>query len=370
MHLAIILFAASGQTQTSTQSHDFHRPPQAGPITVDWIRFESGEWHNGECRRMDVDEIEFDADQSGLDVWDWDDVTDLYLPGVSEYVFVKDETLKGTGRLDRDTVIVQTAAGEQRRPRSELLRIVVGVKRELSRWSFDLGLQLDANAGNTRNANMTATMDLGRRGRTTRFRLGYRGAMGSAVTADTGGEFAVNIFNHKGLSSFDWYFTKRFFWRTYDVYVRHDRFQDVAVEVRPSTGIGYALIEAKKVTVDTSVGGAFQNTTFISDSGAINTAGILATAVIEWDITPDVELRFDERVFGDLRIESGTDYRNQTELRSQLDFEFEITSVLDFILTAIHRFRLEPAGISPITGQTPKQNDLTMGVGIQVSLGQ
>lgn len=365
--VSLILFALWGQTPTSSSTQDVHAPPVEGPISIDWVRFASGEWHNGECKGVTIDSIEFDADQSGLDTWDWDDVTDLYLPGTSEYVFEDKTVLRGSGQVTPDEVIILTVAGQVRRPRSELLRIVVGVERELSRWSFDLGVTLSANAGNTQNVNLGARTALVRRGRTTRINFGYEGEAGAANTLAADG-FQTNVFNHKGTSSFDWFFTRRLYWRTYDVYVKHDRFQDISVETRPSSGLGMQLVDAKTWSLDGLIGGAFQSTNFISDTTSINTGGVLAIGVLEWDLTPDVDLTLEERFFGDLRVDAGD---NLTQLLSKLDLDIDFTSVFDFIVAFQHTYKVAPQGQSPAISEERGivQNDFSLKFGIELSLG-
>ncbi len=366
MQYLILTLALVGQTPTSTVAYDVHRPPVTGPIKNAWVRFQSGEWHTGECKRVTNDQIDFDASQSGLDTWDFDDVTDLLLPGVSEFVFEDKMILTGPGRVSTTEVIVHTPEGERRRPRRELLRIVVGVQSELSRWSIDLGINLSANAGNAQNVNLGSNVDFVRRGSVTRISFGYTGSLGAA-SLDGGGDFETNVFNHRGTSSFDWFFTRRLFWRTYDVYLLHDRFQDISVEVRPSSGVGYQVVDTKKVTVVTLLGGAFQSTNFISDTPSVNTGGLYAVSTVDWDITAGVDAAFRATFFGDLRLEAGD---NLTQINSQLDLDMEITSVLDLVVTFAHIYKVAPQGQSPTISpeRGVVQNDFALRVGVTFSL--
>ncbi len=108
MLTACILVASTMPNASSpTIGSDVHRPPADNQgLRVDWMRFDSGEWYNGDFESLRKNEIEFDADKGGLATWDFDDVTDLFLARENRVVFADKSTATGIISVTGDEVRV------------------------------------------------------------------------------------------------------------------------------------------------------------------------------------------------------------------------------------------------------------------------
>jgi hypothetical protein len=355
---------------------DVHRPPTAGTeLAVDWVRFGSGEWHNGEFKSLRNRTLEFDADQTGLDAHDWDDVTDLYLPNPVEFVFEGPIRMVGSGHVGPDEVELEETTGESvTLPRSQLLRIVRTDGREISRWSFESTIGIDVRQGNTQQASITGDAALLRKGSLTRFKLEYRGSVGAARQQITPGDdttppetdVRLTTNRHRGASRYDRYITNYFFWRIMDVYALYDEFQDTEIETLPTTALGWTAIDAPNLSLDLSVGAAYKHTSFISDAPSVNTGGPGFGIELAYDVTSDVEFKLQERAFVDIGYRNP---RNQSQATTTVELDIEITSIFELDLKFIHDIVAEPLGINPITGEPVKSNDFQYVVGLGIDLG-
>jgi len=370
-----LLSALIFSVQTA-EAPDVHRPPTASEaLKMDWVRFVSGEWHNGEFEGMRNRQLEFDADQTGLDTHDMSDVTDLYLPIPSEFVFEDRRRVLGTGHVGPERVVVEESTGRVSEfLRSDLVRIVRSDGREISRWSFESTIGVDVRQGNSGQATISGDAMLLRRGSVTRFQIEYRGNVGAARQQIAPGDetnppetdIRLTINRHRGASRFDRYFTSRLFWRIVDVYALYDEFQDTEIETLPTTSLGWTAIDAGKLTLDLSAGAAYKHTSFISDTPSVNTGGPGLGAEFNYDISSDVEFQLRELAFVDIGYENP---RNQSQATTTLELDIDITSIFELELKFIHDIVAEPLGTNPITGERVQSNDFQYVVGLGIDLG-
>ncbi len=338
---------------------DVHRPPiENDTPESDWIRFDSGEWLMDEAKGLRKNVVSFDSDKVGVKDWDFDDVTDLVISQNAIYVFTDKTEAIGIGEIHGDTVTVVTKSGETiTRSREELLSIVVGEDRELNRWALRLGLGLDISQGNSEQVAINATARLVRKGNATRLKLEYLGNFGAALTrTSTTAEpdTQVNVNNHQGNYAFDWYFTPRFFWTVVGGFVRHDELAGIAFKAQPGSLINWQVVDNDKVTFDVGAGAGYQRTSFIDDSTAINTGGVVGSVRLFWEPNGDIDLLASTGLFADLAVNNEF---NQTTVKNRFELVVDITDIFDVNFTFIHGFVAEPRGTNPVTLDTPAQND-------------
>ena len=192
--------------------------------THDWLRLTSGEWLKGRLKRLREDEIELESDK--LDV-------------------------VGRAVVTADQVLVETADGVQRYPRSELLSIVDGEPRERNWWSSKLGLGLSVNTGNTNQASLTAYFELTGADSRTRAQLRYDGTMGVA-----NGE--QNVDRHIGTAMLKLFLSQRWYFTPAAVQFLNDRFQNIRFRATPGAGAGVHVFDTEKVEWDLEAGLGYQ----------------------------------------------------------------------------------------------------------------
>lgn len=363
----IAIAAAGVDSGAPPAPPEAHVPPAAEPVEVDWIRFASGEWLNDSCQGMTTNELTFDSDQVGEIAWDFDDVTDLVLAQPAVFVFQDKTVLSGMGRITPNRVLVRTEDGIEERPRSGLLQIVMGEQREVDRWSFDVKLGADISAGNSRLAALSGEVELSRVANFSRFEASYLGSLGvsQVVTENNERDWQTTVNNHRGRGFFEWYFTRRFFWRVVAASLSYDELQGIALKFQPGTLAGWQPVDSDRWIVNLAVGGGYLYTNFINDANDINTGGVVGTTEIEWSPIRGPEVEASTAFFADMAVDRPD---NQTSVFNRLDFSFDLTRILDMELTFLHEFVAVPRGTNPTTGLPVQSNDFQLIVGLEASI--
>ena len=364
---ALILGATSTSTASPLAEVGAQPPGAEWPVDRDWVRFVSGEWLNEECLGLRRNMLTFNSDQTGEAEWDFDDVTDLLISQTAVFVFTDRTSAQGRGRVTPDRVLVETLEGVVSRPRSELLRIVMGDDREIHRWELRLKAGTDISAGNSRQVAFNGEVRTIRRGDFTRLELQYVGSVGYAQVLVQGTDeldWQTTVNNHRGNGAYEWYFSPRFFWRALGGYVAYDELQGILVKTQPGTLIGWQPVDGDRLTLDVGLGAGYQHTTFIEDIDSINTGGVVGTVDADWSPPGPVDIEASVSAFADLAWDNPA---NQSTLYNRLDFDIDITSIFDLSLTFIHAFVADPQGINPTTGRPVQSNDFQFILGISAT---
>jgi putative salt-induced outer membrane protein YdiY len=324
----------------------------------DWIRLTSGEWLKGKLKRLREDDIEFDSDKLNLLTFTWDKVEQLHSPRINTYVFEDKLDVVGRAVVTKNNVLIETADGVERHPRSELLSIIRGELRERNFWSTRLSVGFSGSAGNTNQGQMNAHWDLRRADQRTRTELRYDGTFGYANKEQT-----VN--RHLGVAETKLFISKRFFFVPATSEFLHDKFTNFKFRATPGTGAGAHIFDTKKVEWD--LGGAlgYQFTRFLSTAAGVknpqNDGFVSFRTYADFDFTDDVELEIEWR--------SNVIY-TQIGLTNHLgsaNFSVEITDIFD-LQTTFKFYRTENPP-PRADGTVPEKNDYEFIVSLALELG-
>lgn len=349
-------------------------PPASGPLESDWARLASGEWLKGELDGLSKKVVSFESAQMGHAEWFIDDVTHLYLCRTAVFVFVDKTRLVGRGQMTPDEVVVTFPGGVGRRPRDRLLQIISGEDDEWSRWQIRAGVGADISDGNAQQLAIHSDIVFVRKGDITRLEIQYVGSYGRAAIgipdpqtgAIVGTRDETTVNNHRGNYEFEIYFSPQLYLNVVDGYFSFDELQGIALRAQPGTTIGWRPVDDARVTLDFSLGGGFQYTTFIGGSqDEIYTGGVLSTIDVEWDPPGPVGLAASTRLFGDLGLSRDA---NQSTIYNRFDLTTDITGIFSLVFTFLHQFVASPVGINPITGLTAFSNDFQYVVGARLSV--
>jgi hypothetical protein len=332
-----------------------YQEPCTGPD--DWVRLNSSEWLKGDLRWMRNKTLEFKSKKLKAQTLKWKDVVEVCLPGLSRFVREDNSVAQGIGHVRYSEVVVVTAMGEVKFGRHELIAILPGGARELDRWSLIASLGVDANVGNTEQTSLTASVEVRRDARETRFNSGYYGSYGTAS-----GEENVN--RQRILGKFDWFLKRQFYVTLLDGAVVYDKFQNIQNRTIIGSGIGYWVIDWETLEWELEAGAAYQYTQNISvefgQDPSSNDFAIRLSTYFKWDITGDLKF--------DIRHDSylvATDFGLTTNF-TRMKGSYEITDLLNLEVTFVHSRVQDPVPLAD--GTVPKPNDYQLVIGFGLEL--
>ncbi|MCH2170597.1 DUF481 domain-containing protein [Myxococcota bacterium] len=331
-------------------------PPASDPKGYEWIRMTSGEWLKGSVERMRDESISFHSDELGDLTLDWDDVSALYSPHVNMYFFEDRELDIGTAVIRDGEVIVTTKDGTKTRKRKDLVSIIPGRPREINYWSGKLTANLSVQRGNTDHVEYGAIATIRRETPDTRLRVDYNGSYG-----EVGG--VKNTNNHHAEAHFDIFVTRRFYVTPAALGVFQDEFQNIELRLTPGAGMGYEVVDHKKVEWTVEVGGEYLQTEYLSvapgqpivdKGGAVR---LRSTLALEPHSSTDLTFTYSTN----LAIGNGTNSQHGLAVLS-----FEITDLLSINLSFTWDRVDDPTPTS--TGVVPQKDDYRLAAGIGFTL--
>lgn len=335
----------------------------------DWVRLVSGEWLRGDLELLRDDTLEFESDELDDQKLDWDDVLELYSPHLNTWVFegppdgssrrfvrAGDQFERiGTGVVKDGKVRLIVDGVEQVHPRSDLLAIIPGAPREFNYWSFLAGLSLGAQSGNTDQVDIGLNATIRREGPSTRTVVEYRGAIGTL-------DDEQNTNNHRASGKFDWFLSRRFYLTPIFLEAFHDRFQNIQLRLTPGSGVGYKVMDSKRIDWDFEAGLAGQYLRYDTVSAGrdrSNWNGVARFGTrIETEITSRID--FDVDYIFDLAFpDTGSSSHHSTSVLS-----VELTKIFDLDVTFVFDRTEDPEADSD--GDVPEKNDLRLTVGFSI----
>jgi len=317
---------SSGESETATKSETGQNKPWEPPAPpsdeFDWIQLTSEEWLKGELKVLYENKLEFDSDNLGLLVFDWEDVKLVRSHRIFSVRFEGPIVVDGLLQVTEDKVFVTVGEERQEFERNQLIAIASGEPKEIDHWSAKLSLGINFSNGNTDQTQYTAIGNAKRRTAETRFVLDYIGNY-----TETEGDETVN--NQRVNTSFDYLMTRKYFLRPiFGEYFR-DPFKNIDHRLTVGAGLGYHIIDTSITSWDVAGGPAYQKTWFKSvepgkDSSA-STPAFVAGTDFDTELTETVDFNFRYNFYF-VNEKSGTYSHHlitalETELTSWLDFD-------------------------------------------------
>ncbi len=328
-------------------------PPEPEPDRWDWLQLTSGEWLKGRFKSLRDEVVEFDSDQFDDVTIDLEDVARFRIETHCAFRFSGRHVVHGTGEMRDGIVYVDAPGGVVEHPRSRLVALVPGGVRESDYWSIDASLGLSGRMGNTDQVDVTASVRIERETTLNRVSLDYAGTISSLE-----GRTSAN--NHRVGAGVDFFITQRFYVIVPFVEAFTDRFQNIDLRITPGAGVGYTLIDRRRLESDVELGFAYQSTTFTSDVSRRkeNDVAIVGSVSLDLEITSDVD--FDNSYSVQL-VATDLDKTNH-HLESRLSVD--IWGALDFDVT-FNWDRIENP-VSDKNGVRPQSDDLRISVGFGI----
>ena len=339
---------ASFQTQESRA----FEPPPPGEDSFDWILLTSGEWLKGEILRLRGGKLEFDSDKLGELKLDWDGVAEVRSPRPQTILLESKETHLGT-LLVKDGQVVLGGEDGGRFDRADLLAIVPGEPSEWNYWSGKVSLGLAARRGNTSQTDFTSYLFTRRETAATRWDTTYNGAFSKTQGVETAN-------NHRLNSRFDYFLTHRLFVTPLSATGYRDPFTNIDLRVTPSAGFGYDLVDRNTLSWEVGAGPAYQYTKYISvtpgESREEETWAAFLKTSVEWDITPDTELKFGYDIT--VPLPDTNEYNHHLSTVLSLDLLGALDLDVTFVWDRVNKPLANESGVAP------KPDDLRLSVGL------
>ena len=367
LFFVVVTMALSGPYTVLAQAEQVEEKTE-GPIptkftiefddTHDWLRLTSGEWLKGDLNWMREKNFEFDSDKLDIITKSWSKVDELHSPQINTYVFDGKIDVMGKAVVTKEEVIIETAEGVKTFPRSELLAIVEGGRRERDWWSTRLGLGFSANAGNVNQGSLTFAWDLQRADQRTLSTTSYQGTFGYVNKEP-------NVNRHLGDVGVKLLIWRRFYVVPAFAQFLNDKFQNLKFRATPGAGAGIHIVDRKKVEWDFGSGLGYQYTRFTSAATGVenprNDGFNLLQTYADFDFTSDIELKLDWRTN---LVYTGIGNTNHV---GNAAFKIDLTDI--FYLETSFLFLRTENPPPRADGTIPTKNDYQIVVSIALELG-
>jgi putative salt-induced outer membrane protein YdiY len=331
------------------------------PSGYDWIELKSGEWLKGEFKAMYDRKLEFDSKKLKLQTFSFEDVLQIRTYRVvtvsitvdddknSGLLGLKQPTIEVVGilRMNGQKVLIIRGDGQLEFQRKNIISIAYGGESERDHWSGKITFGLDVRKGNSEKADYTASAKIQRRTSRTRLQLDYLGNIFNTSNKETAN-------NHRINESFDVFVTKQFYYTPVFSEYLMDKYQNIRNQYILGVGIGYTLIDTKRVDWDVSGGPAIlyvqYETVEEGRDDSSRTAALELSTFYDLEVTRQVDFIFSYKLTFSQK-DAGT-YKHH--MVSTL--ENELTSWLDVDITITWDYTLDP---EPSEDKSvPKQSDL------------
>ena len=330
-------------------------PPNDRPAKWEWVELTSGEWLKGDIQGIRSDKMDFDSSQFDDLTLDMEDVVQTYSSAVNTFVFTERRVVIGIGHITPKEVIIQTAAGELRYPRQELLSLVVGDHNEWKLWSGSITAGLSTTSGNTEQTTANLQADLHRKGAFLGLRFNYIGNLGSSNNV-------TNVNNQQLNFQSELFIYDRFYLIPASFEYYSDQFQNIDLRIRPGAGIGYQLFDEKKFSWTINGTALYELQESISstqnESTEFESFALGLKTNLEYDITSDITLTASYGLT--LAIPSTSNVDQQVIAKLDVD----ITKYLSLTATVNWQRIGDPVPLAD--GTVPQSNDtiITMGASV------
>jgi len=264
-------------------------------------------------------------------------------------------TFPGILRLDGDKLTIIQGDNRYDFNRQDVVSFAPDGQYEKNFWSAKITASLDLRRGNTNQLDYSAKMTLQRRTAVSRLLFDYLGRVTSKEEDETANDHRLN-------QKYDRYITRNFFWTPVFSEFYSDPYKNINKQLTLGLGLGYTLIDDKKVTWSVSGGPAFLYTRYetVADGRDLEifSPALDLSTKYEHELNDMVDLTYSYK-FSFINKKSGA-YKHHM----LLTFENELTSWLDLDITGVWDYILYPEEAEDST--VPSRDDFQILIGLGV----
>lgn len=351
--VCLAFLASAAYASGEPWSDDFDPPPGK----YSWIQLDTNEWLKGDIIALYDETLVFDSDHFGdLDI-DLEDIRNVHGRGSFAVTFANERPVRGELQIREGTIVIVTATQRHEGLRADLVSITPAAERERDRWIGEIGLGGNVRQGNTDIAELSIEIGFLRRTPVSRFTLDYLGDFN-----ETDGERITD--SHRINTGLDRFTGRRLYWRPFSAQYLKDVIQNIRHQATLDTGLGYHLVDTKRVDWELQAGVGYNYLQNVSvaegeednDTSPVATfssdLSVEVTSWIDYDLTIDMTFLNDKSgkyqhhivsalstdLIGDIDLDFSTIW-DRTELPqenadgsipSQDDFRFMISLSYEF----------------------------------------
>ena len=239
----------SGNVNISKIQQDFSEISPT-PLKYDWVKTKPGEWFKGEIKGLYDNKLEFDSVEIGLYSFDFDDIVWIKSYNIISVNIENLATFPGILRLKGDELTIIQGENKYEFERKDIVSFAPDGKYERNFWSGKATLNFDVRSGNTNQYDYSAQINIQRRSATSRLSFDYLGRITNKDNVEIANDHRLN-------QKYDRYLTRHFFWTPVFSEIYTDKYKNIAQQLTVGIGVGYTLVDTKKVTWSFSGGPAF-----------------------------------------------------------------------------------------------------------------
>lgn len=331
------------------------------PKKFDWILLKNGELVAGDIISMYQDEVEFDSDEFGIVTIKMKDIAQLRSKDVMSIRLDNDEIHEGQLIVTEDKVSFIDRP-EVSIPRSTLLTVAASEHSDESLWDGNISLGMNFKSGNSERFDYTLQANARRMTSTSRTMLNYTGIFAEVEDPDTG-ETVKTEENHRFNASYDWYYSREYFFRIPSFEYYTNEFTNIEHQVTVGIAAGYIIYDEPDSKWDIYAGPSVQYTTFdqvaVDEEEDDTTPVLIIGTNYERDITDDIEYVFQYNAKFVSEESGSVIHHLETGIDIEVvkDFDIELKAIVD---------RVEDP-IPDENGVLPESDDVLLIVGLEYS---
>lgn len=220
-------------------SDDFSPPPGK----YSWVQLDTGEWLKGDIIALYDEILVFDSDHFGDLNVDLEDIRNLHGVGEFAVTFGDGAPVRGELQIREEQIVIVTAEQRYVGLRADLVSFIPAATRERDRWTGEIGAGVDVRRGNTDIAEQSVDLSLQRRTPNSRFTLDY---LGNSNVTD--GDRITD--SHRINAGLDRFTGRKLYWRPFSIQYYKDEPQNIRHQGTLDTGLGYHVMDSKRVEWD------------------------------------------------------------------------------------------------------------------------
>ncbi|RLA78543.1 MAG: DUF481 domain-containing protein [Epsilonproteobacteria bacterium] len=326
------------------------------PKKYDWIQTKSGEWFKGEIKSLYDNKLEFDSDEIGLYIFDFEDVARIKSYQIISVNIENLASFPGVLRLKNNKITIVQGDKKYEFDKKEIVSFAPDGENNRDFWSGKITFSLDMRSGNTSQYDYSAKANLKRRTSDSRLYLDYLGRISGKENIETANDHRIN-------EKYDVYLSRKFFWTPLFTEFYTDKYKNITAQYTAGFGVGYTVIDTSKLEISFSGGPAVVHTAYesveVGEESEQFAPALEVSTKIEYEINKITDFTFD------YKLTYTDEYSGIYKHHMVATFENELFSWLDFDVTGVWDYVANPA--QDINQVTPKNSDyqLLVGLGIE-----
>ena len=353
--VALLLAVPPAAAQPAPGPAEPHWPlDQSLPATQDWIQLDTDEWLKGELIALYDDELVFDSAKFGPRTLEWKDVKQVWTARPMTVGLIGGEVI--VGRLAIVGGKLRVVGDEEREaPRSQILSIVPGGSKPLSRLGGKVSAGLTVRQGNGDQVNANVSAEIEHRRVRDRIELDYLASYDSNEGTETSNDQRIK-------SQWTHSITDRFFVKPVFLEWYRDPIQNLDARTTAGAELGYKIFDTRRTDWEVSAGLAGQETQWVDVEPGEETketaAAFAGSTSFEQEWTKAVDFKFDYTFY--LTQEDAGRYIHH----ALMSVETEWTDTLDFDVSLYWDRTQDPQ--TARDGTVPDQDDFRMVVSLGI----